>query len=77
MVLRGDILDNLLGVLGVGEKMVVKLIMTYGGFDGIFVNVDAQMFKLKALFIEHEAWVCINFELMLLCYDVLIDVDLD
>ena len=45
--LRGDPSDNLAGVPGVGEKTAAKLIVTYGGLDGIFANVDKQTPKLR------------------------------
>ena len=37
--LRGDPSDNLPGVPGVGEKTAAKLIMSYGGIDGIYEHV--------------------------------------
>src|SRR4030095_11661048 len=53
--LRGDPSDNLLGVPGVGEKTAAKLIMKYGGLDGIFAHVDEQTPKLKASLAAAEA----------------------
>ena len=47
--LRGDPSDNLPGVPGVGEKTAAKLIVTYGGLDGIFAHVDEQTPKLRAV----------------------------
>ncbi len=55
--LRGDPSDNLPGVPGVGEKTAAKLIMTYGGLDGIFEHVEDQTPKLRANLAEHEAQV--------------------
>ena len=45
--LRGDPSDNLPGVPGVGEKTAAKLIMKYGGLDGIFEHLDEQTPKLR------------------------------
>ncbi len=52
--LRGDPSDNLPGVPGVGEKTAAKLIITYGGLDGIFEHVDEQTPKLRANLAEAE-----------------------
>lgn len=76
--LRGDPSDNLPGVPGVGEKTAAKLIMKYGGLDGIFAHVDEQTPKLRANLAEHEERVRRNHELMVLRTDAPIDgVDLD
>ncbi len=71
--LRGDPSDNLPGVPGVGEKTAAKLVMTYGGLDGIFEHVDEQTPKLRANLAEHEAQVRRNAELMRLVRDVALD----
>ncbi len=71
--LRGDPSDNLPGVPGVGEKTAAKLIMTYGGLDGIFEHVEDQTPKLRANLAEHEAQVRRNAELMRLIRDVKLD----
>lgn len=76
--LRGDPSDNLPGVPGVGEKTAAKLIMKYGGLDGIFAHVDEQTPKLRANLAEHEQRVRRNHELMVLRADAPLDgVDLD
>ena len=72
--LRGDPSDNLPGVPGVGEKTAAKLIVAYGGLDGIFANVDAQTPKLKASLIDNEAQARLNFELMLLRHDAPVEL---
>ena len=74
--LRGDPSDNLPGVPGVGEKTAAKLIMTYGGLDGIFDHVEDQTPKLRANLAEHEAQVRSNAELMRLIRDVELDYSL-
>jgi DNA polymerase-1 len=76
--LRGDTSDNLPGVPGVGEKTAAKLIVTYGGLDGVFANVDAQTPKLRSSLAEHEDRARKNLELMVLRHDAPVDdVDLD
>jgi DNA polymerase I len=75
--LRGDPSDNLPGVPGVGEKTAAKLIVTYGGLDGIFAHVDDQTPRLRASLTEHEDRVRKNHEVMLLRTDAPLDgVDL-
>ena len=68
--LRGDPSDNLLGVPGVGEKTAAKLIMKYGGIDGIFAHVDEQTPKLKASLAEFEGRVRRNADVMVLVRDM-------
>ncbi len=72
--LRGDTSDNLPGVPGVGEKTAAKLIMKYGGIDGIFEHLDEQTPKLRQNLAEHEAQVRRNAEVMVLVRDVPLDV---
>jgi DNA polymerase-1 len=71
--LRGDNSDNLAGVPGVGEKTAAKLIVTYGGLDGIFAHLDAQTPKLRANLAEHEGRARRNEEIMRLVRDVPIE----
>jgi DNA polymerase-1 len=75
--LRGDTSDNLPGVPGVGEKTAAKLIVTYGGIDGIFEHLDEQTPRLRANLAEHEAQVRANAHVMVLVRDVPLDVTLD
>ena len=72
--LRGDPSDNLPGVPGVGEKTAAKLIMTYGGLDGIFANVDAQTPKLRQSLIDNEANARLNHDLMVLRRDAPVEL---
>jgi DNA polymerase-1 len=72
--LRGDTSDNLLGVPGVGEKTAAKLIVKYGGLDGIFAHLDEQTPKLKASLSEHEARVRRNATVMVLVRDMPLDL---
>ena len=75
--MRGDPSDNLPGIPGVGEKTAAKLIVTYGGLDGIFANVDAQTPKLRESLVANEARARDNAELMVLRRDAPVDVALD
>src|SRR5581483_7395540 len=73
--LRGDPSDNLPGVPGVGEKTAAKLIMTYGGIDGIYEHLDEQAPKLRASLAEHEEQVRQNAQVMMLLRDVPLEVE--
>jgi DNA polymerase-1 len=73
--LRGDTSDNLLGVPGVGEKTAAKLIMKYGGIDGIYAHVDEQTPKLKASLAEFEGRVRRNADVMVLVRDMELDLE--
>src|SRR5260221_5804408 len=68
--LRGDTSDNLLGVPGVGEKTAAKLIMKYGGIDGVFAHLDEQTPKLKQSLAENEVRVRRNAGVMVLVRDM-------
>ncbi len=72
--LRGDPSDNLPGVPGVGEKTAAKLIVNYGGVDGIYEHLDEQTPKLRSNLAEHEAQVRSNSEVMVLLRDVPLEV---
>ncbi|MEJ7845950.1 MAG: DNA polymerase, partial [Acidimicrobiales bacterium] len=72
--LRGDPSDNLPGVPGVGEKTAARLIMKYGGIDGIFEHLGDQTPKLRENLAAHEVQVRSNAEVMLLVRDVVLDV---
>lgn len=72
--LRGDPSDNLPGVPGVGEKTAARLIMRYGGIDGIFDNVEEQTPKLRASLAAHEEQVRRTAEVMVLVRDVPLEI---
>jgi DNA polymerase-1 len=72
--LRGDPSDNLPGVPGVGEKTAAKLIMTYGGVDGIYEHLAEQTPKLRSNLAEHEAKVRSNADVMILLRDVPLEI---
>jgi DNA polymerase-1 len=72
--LRGDPSDNLPGVPGVGEKTAAKLIVNYGGVDGIYEHLDEQTPKLRSNLAEHEAKVRSNADVMILLRDVPLEI---
>ena len=75
--LRGDPSDNLPGVPGVGEKTAAKLLVTYGGLDGIFRHLDELTPKLRASLAEHEQRVRKNLEVSVLRRDAPVEIPSD
>jgi DNA polymerase-1 len=75
--LRGDPSDNLPGVPGVGEKTAAKLIVTYGGIDGIYEHLGDLTPKIRESLAASEAQVRMNTELMRVVRDVPLEIDLD
>jgi len=73
--LRGDPSDNLPGVPGVGEKTAAKLIVTYGGIDGVYEHLDEQTPKLRENLAMNESQARLNLEMMVLLRDVPIEAD--
>lgn len=71
--MRGDNSDNLPGVPGVGEKTAARLLMKYGGIDGIFDHIDEQTPKLRENLKASEDLVRLN----LIVMDLIRDMDLD
>jgi len=72
--LRGDPSDNLDGVAGVGEKTAAKLIMKYGGIDGLFDDVASQTPKLRENLTAARDRVRQNVDVMTLVRDVPLEV---
>jgi DNA polymerase-1 len=71
--LRGDTSDNLPGVPGIGEKTAAKLIVTYGGLEGVYEHLDELPPKQKANLTDARDRVFKNREMSrLFC-----EVDLD
>lgn len=65
-VLKGDKVDNILGVLGVGDKSVQGLLNGIGGIDVIYENFDkiVEFFfcgvkMLGKKMVEYEEQVCL------------------
>lgn len=74
--LRGDPSDNLPGVPGVGEKTAAKLIMKYGGIDGIYEHLDEASPKLRENLAVNEELVRMNTRVMAAVEDVPVVPDL-
>ncbi len=68
--LRGDPSDNLPGVPGVGEKTAAKLVLAYGGLDGIYSHLGELTPKLRASLVAHEGRVRANAAVIPLVRDV-------
>ncbi|MDQ1381537.1 MAG: polymerase, partial [Actinomycetota bacterium] len=68
--LRGDTSDNLPGVPGIGEKTAAKLIVAYGGLEGIYEHLDDLPPKQRANLAEAQDRVFKNREMSRLTRDV-------
>ena len=74
--LRGDNSDNLPGVPGVGDKTAAKLIVQFGGIDGVYEHLEEiSGKKVPAMLAEHERQVRTNLAVMRLRRDVEVDLD--
>jgi DNA polymerase-1 len=71
--LRGDTSDNLPGVPGIGEKTASKLIVTYGGLEGIYEHLDDLPPKQRTNLAEAKDRVFKNREMSRLTRDVELD----
>jgi DNA polymerase-1 len=68
--LRGDTSDNLPGVPGIGEKTAAKLIVAYGGLEGIYEHLDDLPPKQRTNLAEAKDRVFKNREMSRLTRDV-------
>jgi len=73
--LRGDPSDNIPGVPGIGEKTAAKLLVTWGGLDGVFAHLEQLSPKLAASLAEHRDQVRVNVDLIRAVRDVELEVD--
>jgi DNA polymerase-1 len=71
--LRGDTSDNLPGVPGIGEKTASKLIVTYGGLEGIYEHLDDLPPKQRTNLADAKDRVFMNREMSRLTRDVDLD----
>ncbi len=71
--LRGDTSDNLPGVPGIGEKTASKLIVAYGGLEGIYEHLDDLPPKQRTNLGEAKDRVFKNREMSRLTRDVDLD----
>src|SRR3954470_8803833 len=71
--LRGDTSDNLPGVPGIGEKTAAKLIVAYGGLEGIYEHLDDLPPKQRTNLAEAKDRVFKNREMSRLTRDVDLD----
>jgi DNA polymerase-1 len=71
--LRGDTSDNLPGVPGIGEKTAAKLIVTYGGLEGVYEHLDELPPKQKVNLADARDRVFKNREMSRLYCEVDLD----
>ncbi len=74
--LMGDVIDNVPGVPGVGEKTAAKLINKYGNVEGILKHLDELTPKLRENFEKSAEVLAMSRRLVSLDSDVDFDFDL-
>lgn len=75
--IMGDASDNIPGIKGVGAKTAADLLSKYGSLDGIYANLESLKPRMKTLFEEGVEQASISKELVAICKDVDIVVDLE
>ncbi|MET1218594.1 MAG: DNA polymerase I [Glaciecola sp.] len=84
LALKGDKVDNIPGVPGVGDKTAVGLLNGIGGIDAIYANLDkiaTLAFRgaktMAKKMVEHEANARLSYELATIAVDLALDVSPD
>jgi DNA polymerase-1 len=76
MALMGDVVDNIPGVPGVGEKTAVSLLKKYGNLHAVLENPEAiTKTKLRSSIIEHRDNILLSFKLATLNTHVPLEFD--
>lgn len=75
--LVGDASDNYKGVSGIGPKTAIKLIKEFGGFKGIYKNLDKLPEKTKEILLKGKESGELSYTLAKIREDVLLEVDFD
>lgn len=78
MALTGDSSDNVPGVPGIGPKTASSLIEKYDTLDGIYTGVeDIKQKKVRENLIKYRDKAVLSKELVSLCSDVPLDINLE
>lgn len=75
--LVGDPSDNYKGVPGIGPKTAINLLGEYGGFEGVYENLEKIAEKNKEKLISGRKSGEMSFKLAKIVTDVPIDMDFD
>ena len=75
--LAGDHSDNIPGAPGVGDKTAMNLLDTYGGLDGIYLNIDQIKGKLREKLADNKDIVYLSKELATINTNAPIECELD
>ena len=75
--LVGDKVDNVPGVMGVGEKTASALISEYGDIDGVYGNLDALRPPVARRLKEHKDNAYLSRELVTIKTDVEVGTDIE
>ena len=83
--LMGDTSDNIPGVMGIGEKTAIKLLVDYGTLEGVYEHIDQITGKLQEKLIQDRdnaflskelATININLDIETKVHDTQIDNDM-
>jgi len=75
--LMGDPSDNIPGVLGIGEKTALKLLIDYKNLDGVYENLDKLSLKLKEKLVNNKDNAYLSYDLATIVKDVPLDYKLE
>lgn len=80
LVLCGDVVDNIFGVIGVGVKFVVVLLVYFGSLDMLYECIDEVLFlclcgvvQMVVCLCEQCEYVLLWWQLIIIVLDVLLD----
>ncbi len=75
--MRGDAVDNIPGIPGVGDKTAKKFIKEYGSLEGLLENVDKLKGKMKERVIENREQALLSKKLATIIVDAPIEFNPD
>lgn len=73
--LAGDVIDNIPGVKGIGEKTAISLIAEFGSLDGLLENMDKVTSRQRALIEENREDALLSRRLFTIKTDIQMGLD--
>lgn len=78
VALTGDVIDNIPGIKGIGEKTAIKLIKEYKNIENIILNIEKLYpIRLRQILKEQKDSLSLSKELALLDMNVPLELDFD
>ncbi len=74
--LMGDASDNIPGVMGIGEKTALKLLVEYKSLDGVYNNIDSIKGALKEKLIKDKENAYFSYKLATIVKDVPLSINI-